>query len=180
MLPDNHRIGKEVYFHVLSMLCVSPIFIFLRPNLPLSLSLPSPSSSIMSIPGLGWVSKFSKPVFQQSPKTLAIPMDLHLSARHKVRSILFSQGQISHGLALFQGGSQETQYDSDTEFPFRQDSWFNYLFGVKEPEFYAILSISTGKTTLFMQKLPIEYLVWCGEIFPPEHFKKMYGVDDGK
>jgi Xaa-Pro dipeptidase len=134
----------------------------------------------MSIPGLGWVSKFSKPVFQQSPKTLAIPMDLHQSARQKVLFLLRSNVNISSGLALFQGGSQETQYDSDTEFPFRQDSWFNYLFGVKEPEFYAILSLSSGKTTLFMPKLPVEYLVWCGEIYPPEHFIKMYGVDDGE
>lgn len=133
----------------------------------------------MSIPGLGWVSKFSKPVFQQSPKTLAIPMDLHLSARKKVISLLLLKN-IINGLILIKGGQQETQYDSDTEFPFRQDSWFNYLFGVKEPEFYGIISITTGKTTLFIPRLPDEYLVWCGEIYPPEHFKKMYNVDDGK
>jgi Xaa-Pro dipeptidase len=77
------------------------------------------------------------------------------------------------------GGQQESQYDSDMEPPFRQDSWFNYLFGVKEPEFYGVISITTGKTTLFMPRLPDEYLVWCGQIFPPVHFKQMYGVDDG-
>jgi Xaa-Pro dipeptidase len=132
----------------------------------------------MAVPGLGWVSKFTKPVFQLSPKTLAIPMDLHLSARKKVVDLLHSRG-VMNGIALIKGGTQDAQYDSDTEHPFRQDSWFNYLFGVKESEFYGAISITTGRTTLFMPRLPDEYLVWCGQIFPPVHFKEMYGVDEG-
>jgi hypothetical protein len=29
-----------------------------------------------------------------------------------------------------------------------------------------------------MPRLPDEYLVWCGAIYPPEHFQKMYDVDE--
>ena len=105
-------------------------------------------------------------------------MSLHLAARKKVVGILDSRG-VSSGIALIRGGDQETQYDSDMEPVFRQDSWFNYLFGVKEPGFYGAISVPSGKSTLFMPRLPDEYLVWCGAIHPPEHFQKMYDVDEG-
>lgn len=29
-----------------------------------------------------------------------------------------------------------------------------------------------------MPRLPDSYRIWCGEVYPPEHFKAMYGVDD--
>jgi Xaa-Pro dipeptidase len=137
-------------------------------------------TSNSALPGLGWATTISKSksVFQLSPKTLAIPMNLHESARKKVVSILNSRGVLG-GIALFKGGEPQLQYDSDTEVPFRQDSWFNYLFGVKEPDFFGVVSLSTGKATLFMPRLPDEYLVWCGAIYPPEHFQTMYDVDDG-
>ena len=60
----------------------------------------------------------------------------------------------------------------------RQDSWFNYLFGVKEAGFFGAICLSTGKTTLFMPRLGPEYRIWCGEIFPPEYFKDHYAVDE--
>ena len=134
-------------------------------------------SSSSAVPGLGWAN-VKKPVFQIGPKTLAVPMELHLSARKKVAGILNGRG-ISSGIALFKGGEQETQYDSDTELVFRQDSWFNYLFGVKEAGFYGAISLPSGRSTLFMPRLPEFYLIWCGDIHPPEHFQRMYGVDEG-
>jgi hypothetical protein len=27
-------------------------------------------------------------------------------------------------------------------------------------------------------RLPEEYQMWCGRIFPPQHFKELYNVDD--
>ena len=60
----------------------------------------------------------------------------------------------------------------------RQDSWFNYLFGVKEAGVYGTISIETGLSTLFIPKLPSEYRIWCGEIHPPSHFKDSYAVDE--
>ena len=60
----------------------------------------------------------------------------------------------------------------------RQDSWFNYLFGAKESGFYGALNLSTGTTTLFIPRLPADYAVVCGEIYPPEHFAAIYAVDE--
>lgn len=61
---------------------------------------------------------------------------------------------------------------------FSQDSWLNYLFGVKEPGVYGAISLATGKATLFIPKLDASYRIWCGEIFPPSHFCLSYGMDE--
>ena len=63
-------------------------------------------------------------------------------------------------------------------FVCRQDSWFNYLFGAKESGFYGSICLSTGKSTLFIPKLPDVYKIWCGEIYPPEYFQRLYAVDE--
>jgi Xaa-Pro dipeptidase len=126
------------------------------------------------IPGLGWA---KKPVFQVGKgKTLAIPMELHASSRAKLVGLMTERG--ANGVALFQGGDDINQYDTDTELVFRQDSWFNYLFGSKEPGFYGAIDLSSGKSTLFIPRLPEEYAIVCGSIQPPSSFKEMYGVDD--
>lgn len=60
----------------------------------------------------------------------------------------------------------------------RQDSWFTYLFGVKEAGVYGAIVASTGRSVLFIPRLPEEYKIWCGEIHPPSKFKESYAVDE--
>lgn len=127
-----------------------------------------------AIPGQGWAT----PVFQLGRgKTLAIPMTVHAAAREKLVQILNSRGTTA-GIVLLQGGEEQNQYDTDTEPVFRQDSWVNYLFGVKEPGVYGAISVSTGKTTLFIPKLHEDYRIWCGDIHPPSEFLVSYAVDE--
>ena len=85
---------------------------------------------------------------------------------------------IHAGICLLKGGEDQNQYDTDMEILFRQDSWFNYLFGVKEPQFFGALSLQTKKATLFIPRLSAEYEVWCGKIQTPQYFKELYGVDE--
>ena len=128
-----------------------------------------------STPGYGWA---KQGVFQLGRgKTLAIPMDVHKSSRHKLVELLKSRGQTC-GVVLLQGGDEQCQYDSDTELVFRQDSWFNYLFGVKEPGMYGAIDISSGKATLFIPRLDEEYKVWCGEIHSADTFRLSYAMDE--
>ena len=49
---------------------------------------------------------------------------------------------------------------------------------MKESGAYGAISISTGACTLFIPRLPDEYLIWCGTIRPPSDFKASYAVDD--
>ena len=112
-------------------------------------------------PGYGWA---KQGVFQVGKgKTLAIPMEIHASSRAKLAGLMKSR-DCPDGFVLLQGGDEQCQYDSDTEPVFRQDSWFNYLFGVKEPGMYGVVDIATGKSTLFIPRLDEEYKIWCGDL----------------
>ena len=89
------------------------------------------SATPPAIPGLGWATLNNKKnYFQKGPKTLAIPMTVHRSARKKTVDMMRAKGATT-GLILLKGGCQLNQYDTDIEPVFRQDSWFHYLFGVK-------------------------------------------------
>ena len=81
------------------------------------------------IPGFGWV---TRPVFQLGEKNLAIPMSLHRQNRIKLVDQMRKRN-VHTGVALIRGGDEQCYYDSDSEMLFKQDSWFNYLFGVMEP-----------------------------------------------
>lgn len=52
------------------------------------------------------------------------------------------------------------------------------MFGVKEPGMFGAVTISTGKSTLFIPRHAEEYRLWCGEIFPRSHFQQIYDVDE--
>jgi Xaa-Pro dipeptidase len=130
-----------------------------------------------SIPGNGWTTNAS--VFQMHKrKTLAVPMSVHKINREKVAAIMRERGQ--SGVLFVQGGTTLNQYDSDTEHLFRQDSWFNYLFGTKEPDMFGAVDVATGKSTLFIPKLPEWWSIWCGVIHPPAYFQHLYAVDEVK
>ncbi len=56
------------------------------------------------------------------------------------------------------------RYDTDFEFPFRQESNFWYLTGVDEPEFHAVLHVETGEYHLFAPKRDAQFAVWHGKV----------------
>lgn len=59
-----------------------------------------------------------------------------------------------------------------------QESYFQYLFGVSEPDFFGTIRVSDGFTTLFAPHLTPEYEVWMGPIDAPAAIKKKYEVDE--
>jgi Xaa-Pro dipeptidase len=52
------------------------------------------------------------------------------------------------------------------------------MFGVKEPNFYGAVEVSTAKALLFMPRLPEEFAVWMGRLHSTDDVKKMYSVDE--
>ena len=105
-------------------------------------------------PGLGWTRM--KGHYQLGHSTLNIPLSIHQNARKKLVNMMNNAGY-STGIVILEGGKQLNQYDTDTEPVFRQDSWFNFLFGVHESEFYGGIDLSTGNSVLFMPRLPDVY-----------------------
>ena len=78
---------------------------------------------------------------------------------------------------LLRGGVSRTRDDTDHEELFRQESYFNYLFGVAEPDWWGMIELGSGRATLFMPRLDAAYAVWMGEILSCEHYRARYGVD---
>ncbi|KAK8553308.1 hypothetical protein V6N13_062117 [Hibiscus sabdariffa] len=118
-----------------------------------------------------------------SPSSLSpppVPMELHASNRQKLlnsfRQHLSDSSRPHHGFVLLQGGEEQTRYCTDHLELFRQESYFAYLFGVREPGFYGAIDVATGKSILFAPRLPADYAVWMGEIKPVSYFQERYMV----
>ncbi|KAL4652626.1 hypothetical protein ACB092_01G245600 [Castanea dentata] len=109
-----------------------------------------------------------------------VPMELHVTNREKLLSSLRHELSHSsrplHGFVFLQGGDEQARHDTDHIELFRQESFFAYLFGVREPGFYGAIDIATGNSILFTPRLPSDYAVWMGEIKPLSHFKERYMV----
>ena len=124
-------------------------------------------------------------LFSRGPGTLSIPPSIHTQAREKLaRSLcaaLRTASQPPSGVVLLRAGESSCRNDTDREELFRQESYFSYLYGVKEPDWIGLLEFGEGaspRTTLLIPRLPAEYAVWMGEITPPEDFRERYRVDD--
>jgi hypothetical protein len=81
------------------------------------------------------------------------------------------------GIVLVQGGKQKVRYNTDHEPLFRQESFFQWLFGVMEADCYGILDLSAKKSILLVPRLPESYAVWMGPLKTLENFREYYEVD---
>jgi len=59
-----------------------------------------------------------------------------------------------------------------------QESFFQWCFGVEEPDCYGALDVDTGASILFVPRLPPEYAIWEGKLYTLDDFKERYGVDE--
>mmetsp|Transcript_19431 Transcript_19431/g.74606 ORF Transcript_19431/g.74606 Transcript_19431/m.74606 type:complete len:512 (+) Transcript_19431:25-1560(+) len=114
--------------------------------------------------------------FSMGEHTLSIPMRMHRENREKLLSRFKDVPENS--VILLQGGKQKTRHATDHEPIFRQESYFQYLFGVMEPDCYGAIHVGSKKSILFIPRLPPAYAVWMGEIKPAKFFKDHYEVDE--
>uniref|UniRef100_A0A0A9ETA7 Aminopeptidase P N-terminal domain-containing protein n=1 Tax=Arundo donax TaxID=35708 RepID=A0A0A9ETA7_ARUDO len=73
----------------------------------------------------------------------AVPMELHAGNRDRLVATLRGCFSASlrplRSLVLLQGGEEQTRYCTDHLELFRQESYFVYLFGVRDPGFYGAI-----------------------------------------
>lgn len=101
---------------------------------------------------------------------------MHAKHRESVVSRLRASNVVGDAV-IVAGGGEVNMYDSDTVWDFRQESNFQYLFGVKEPGCYGVLTIDPISSILFIPRFPQEYAQWFGPIKTTGWFKETYLVD---
>ena len=86
--------------------------------------------------------------------------------------------KLDEGIILLLGNNDSPMNYRDNIYPFRQDSNFLYLIGIDQPELAAIIDVETGKTTLFGDDLPIDYIIWMGQQTPMADLAEASGIED--
>jgi Xaa-Pro aminopeptidase len=87
--------------------------------------------------------------------------------------------QIGDGVALFFAAPEKVR-SNDTQYRFRQDSYFHYLTGFEEPGAAAVLlpNHSEHRFVLFVRPRDPERETWDGRRAGPEGAKDRYGADE--
>uniref|UniRef100_A0A7N8XXM9 Xaa-Pro dipeptidase n=1 Tax=Mastacembelus armatus TaxID=205130 RepID=A0A7N8XXM9_9TELE len=120
-----------------------------------------------------------RPVYWLGHDTLRVSAALFAENRRRLcKGLKEKDGVVPQSLVVLQGGEQKQRYCTDTDLLFRQESFFHWAFGVTEADCYGAIDVDTGRSILFVPKLPESYATWMGEIFPKEHFKEKYAVDE--
>uniref|UniRef100_A0A2I3M0P5 Xaa-Pro dipeptidase n=1 Tax=Papio anubis TaxID=9555 RepID=A0A2I3M0P5_PAPAN len=119
------------------------------------------------------------PSFWLGNETLKVPLALFALNRQRLCERLRKNPAVQAGsVVVLQGGEETQRYCTDTGVLFRQESFFHWAFGVTEPGCYGVIDVDTGRSTLFVPRLPASHATWMGKIHSKEHFKEKYAVDD--
>eukprot|EP01130_Rhizamoeba_saxonica_P008104 TRINITY_DN3276_c0_g1_i1.p1 TRINITY_DN3276_c0_g1~~TRINITY_DN3276_c0_g1_i1.p1 ORF type:complete len:481 (-),score=111.42 TRINITY_DN3276_c0_g1_i1:45-1487(-) len=105
-----------------------------------------------------------------------VPMKMHEENRSKILGY-FEQDAIPNSAIVINGGEQQTRYSTDHEPLFRQEEFFQYLFGVKEPDCFGAILVNSAESILFVPRHPDFYATWLGPIHPTDVIKEQYEVD---
>jgi Xaa-Pro dipeptidase len=113
-------------------------------------------------------------VIEPSAPPLSFDPELHAENRQRLVAALRAAG--ATGSVLLVGGEARMRNETDHEPLFRQESYFAWAFGVREPDMVAIIDIVDGSSTLFIPRLGWEYAVWMGPLKSLEDWRAIYGV----
>lgn len=99
---------------------------------------------------------------------------MHHLHRKKLFSLLDDE---ESAIVYMKGAELMYRYDTDYEFPFRQESNFWYLTGVNEPDFHLILDLKKQEYHLFVPNRDAQYAVWHGRVKSKEQYQEEYTPD---
>ncbi|KAI9205307.1 peptidase M24, structural domain-containing protein [Polychytrium aggregatum] len=116
-----------------------------------------------------------------SYKPYEIDFSMHVELRKKLvdrMNNLPQEKRHANAAVLLDGGSELPKYCTDTTHcNFRQESFFQYLFGAREPDCSGAIDLSTGESILFVPRLSSEWELWCGKAPTLDYLKSHYQVD---
>ena len=104
-------------------------------------------------------------------------MKIHKGLREKI-CLLFDADNKKREAIYLKGGKTMNRYQTDYEYPFRQDSNFLYMTGIEQPDFEALILIPSSSLIIFCPRRNIDYSVWNGYQYSLEQYKNQYQADD--
>lgn len=99
---------------------------------------------------------------------------MHHLHREKLFSLLDDK---ETAIVYMKGAELMYRYNTDYEFPFRQESNFWYLTGVNEPDFHLVLDLKKQEYHLFAPNRNAQYAVWHGRVKTKEQLQEEYQPD---
>lgn len=97
---------------------------------------------------------------------------------HLHRKKLFSLFDDEESAVVYMKGAELMyRYDTDYEFPFRQESNFWYLTGVNEPDCHLLLDLGSQEYHLFVPRRDAKYAVWHGRVKSKDQYQEEYEPD---
>ncbi|XP_046661345.1 xaa-Pro dipeptidase isoform X2 [Homalodisca vitripennis] len=117
----------------------------------------------------------SKAFFTMGEHTLAVPMELFALNRRRLWDCLRTKAP--RGVVILEGGRDVDLHDTDVNFVFQQESYFHWMFGVDEPDFYGALDLATGRSYLFAPQFNEDHTIYMGALPSCDELKKKYAVD---
>lgn len=82
--------------------------------------------------------------------------DVYVNRRSDLKS------KIDKGILLFLGNSDASVNYPGNQYRFRQDSNFNYFFGLTDPDLAAIIDLESGEEIIFGNDVDIDDIIWMG------------------
>ncbi len=70
---------------------------------------------------------------------------------------------IEKGIVLFIGNSESPMNYPDNTYRYRQDSTFNYFFGLIHHDLAAIIDVESGEECVYGDDYTIDHIVWMGD-----------------
>lgn len=70
--------------------------------------------------------------------------------------------KVNSGILLFLGTSEASVNYPGNTYRYRQDSTFNYYFGLTDPDLAAIIDLESGEEIIFGNDVDIDDIIWMG------------------
>ncbi|XP_066903510.1 xaa-Pro dipeptidase isoform X1 [Halyomorpha halys] len=121
----------------------------------------------------------SVPSYSMGNLTYEVPVTLFVENRRRLLAALkrLAPEAAESSIIFLEGGVPVNHYNTDTEYPFRQEPFFHWIFGVTEPNFYGAIDVDTEKSYLFYPKPTESDVIWLGKLPKKRDFAKKYMVD---
>ena len=72
------------------------------------------------------------------------------------------KSKVSNGILLFLGTSEASVNYPGNTYRYRQDSTFNYFFGLTDPDLAAIIDLDSDEEIIFGNDVDIDDIIWMG------------------